>query len=225
MMRKENPKFEIPNPSQIVTLLGMLVVALLLISCKTKTVPQLEYMPDMYRQLSLRPQEQDPTAPAGVGMRQPPAGTVPRDYEPYMAGPADTSIANAMSNPLQPTRDVLEAGRKYFNNYCIVCHGARGDGRGFIVPKMTMPPPLFSEKVMHWSDGRIYHVISHGQGLMMSYATQLLPEQRWAIIHYVRALQRAAHPTPDDLAASKMSPYTLDDDLPDTARSQAWPAK
>ncbi len=194
-------------------------------SCKTKTFTQMEYMPDMYRQSSLRPQEPDQTAPAGVGMRQPPPGTVPRDYEPYLAGPLDTTLANAMGNPLQPTREVMEAGRKYFNTYCIVCHGARGDGRGFIVPKFTQPPILYSDKVMHWSDGRIYHVITHGQGLMNSYASQLLPEQRWAIIHYVRALQRAAHPTPEDIAASNMSPYTLEDDLPDTARAQAWPAK
>jgi mono/diheme cytochrome c family protein len=201
------------------------LAAFTVVSCTTKKYTQLEYMPDMYRQLSLRPQEPDASAPAGVGMRQPPPGTVPRDYEPYMIGVTDTTLANAMSNPLQPTPEVLAAGRKYFNNYCIVCHGARGDGRGFIVPKFTMPPPLFSDKVVHWSDGRIYYVISNGQGLMNSYASQLLPEQRWAIIHYVRALQRAARPSPDDVAASRMSPYTLDDDLPDTARTQAWPAK
>jgi mono/diheme cytochrome c family protein len=194
-------------------------------SCKTKSYGQLEYMPDMYRQLSLRPQEPDPTAPAGVGMRVPPPGTVPRDFEPYMLGMADTAAANAISNPLPATPEVLEAGRKYFNTYCIVCHGARGDGLGFIVPKMTMPPQLFNDKVMKWSDGRIYHVITHGQGLMMSYATQLLPEQRWAIIHYVRALQRAARPTEEDLRMARMSPYTLDDDLPDTAKAKLWPEK
>ena len=206
-------------------MLIVLVVSIGLLSCKTKSVAQLEYMPDMYRQLSLRPQEADPTAPAGVGMRQPPPGTVPRNYEPYLLGLADTTQANAMTNPLEPTPDVLEAGKKYYNNYCIVCHGARGDGLGYIVPKMTMPPQLFNDKVLKWSDGRIYHVITHGQGLMMSYSTQLLPEQRWAIIHYVRALQRAARPSAEDMAASKMSPYTLEDDLPDTAKAQPWPAK
>jgi mono/diheme cytochrome c family protein len=90
---------------------------------------------------------------------------------------------------------------------------------------MTMPPQLFNDKVMKWSDGRIYHVITHGQGLMMSYASQLLPEQRWAIIHYVRALQRAARPTEEDLRMAKMSPYTLEDDLPDTAKAKLWPEK
>ena len=135
------------------------------------------------------------------------------------------SRSKPINNPLPATPEVIEAGQKYYNNYCIVCHGARGDGLGFIVPKMTMPPQLFNDKVMKWSDGRIYHVITHGQGLMMSYATQLLPEQRWAIIHYVRALQRAARPTEEDLRLAKMSPYTLDDDLPDTAKAKLWPEK
>jgi hypothetical protein len=52
-----------------------------------------------------------------------------------------------------------------------------------------------------------------------------LPQQRWAIIHYVRALQRAARPTEEDVRLAKMSPYTLDDDLPDTSKAQLWPEK
>jgi len=211
--------------SRIILAIVMVAEVALFVSCKTKSFTQLEYMPDMYRQMSVRPQESDPSAPSGVGMRQPPAGTIPRHWQPYMLSLADTAEANATNNPLPPTAEVMAAGQKYYSNYCIVCHGARGDGLGYIVPKMTMPPQLFNDKVMKWSDGRIYHVITHGQGLMMSYASQLLPEQRWAIIHYVRALQRAARPTEEDLRMAKMSPYTLEDDLPDTAKAKLWPEK
>lgn len=201
-------------------------LALLALSgCKTKSYPILEYMPDMYRQASVRAQEQDPQAPNGVGMREPVKGTVPRGYEPYTLGFADSLEANALVNPLPATTEVLESGRKYYNTYCIVCHGARGDGLGFIVPKFTMPPPLFSDKLMAWPDGRIFHTITVGQGLMSSYASQIPPEQRWAIVHYVRALQRAAHPTETDLAAAKASLFSLESDLPDTARPELWPKK
>lgn len=203
----------------------LLLLALNLVSCKTKTIPQLEYMPDMYRQHSIHAQEFDPTAPNGVGMRQPVAGTVPRGYEPYTIALLDTNAANALPNPLQPTADVMATGQKYFNTYCIVCHGARGDGRGYIVPKFTMPPGLYSDKLMAWTDGRIYHTITMGQGLMPSYATQILPEQRWAIVYYVRALQKAAHPTSQDLQAARQSTVTLDSDLPDTGKTQRWPKK
>jgi len=203
----------------------LLLTALVLASCKTKSYPQIEYMPDMYRQPSLHPQEYDSTAPNGVGMRPPVAGTVARGYEPYTVAIADTNAANALVNPLQPTEDVLAAGKKYFNTYCIVCHGARGDGRGFIVPKFTMPPVLFSDKVMAWPDGRIFHTMTMGQGLMPSYATQIPAAYRWTIVYYVRALQRAAHPTPEDLQVAKRSMITLDSDLPDTGSAQRWPAK
>ncbi len=197
---------------------SLLMAATLLGGCKTKSQPLVEYMPDMYHQISVRAQEYDPTAPGGVGMRQPVAGTVARGYEPYPYTFADSLLADQMVNPLLPTQDVLETGRKYFDTYCIVCHGARGDGHGYIIPKFTQPPSLYSEKLLNWTDGRIYHTITLGQGLMNSYATQLLPEQRWAVVHYVRALQRAAYPTADDLQAAKDSTFTMESDLPDTAK-------
>lgn len=196
-----------------------------LTGCKTKSYPQLEYMPDMFRQPSVKAQEYDPTAPNGVAMRLPVAGTVPRGWEPYTLGIMDTLAANTLLNPLAPTTDVLEAGRKYYGSYCIVCHGARGDGMGYIVPKFTMPPSLYSDKLMAWRDGRFYHVMTLGQGLMNSYASQLTPEQRWAVVHYIRVLQRAAHPTAEDLQAAAGSAITLESDLPDTAKPALPPQK
>jgi mono/diheme cytochrome c family protein len=65
-----------------------------------------------------------------------------------------------------------------------------------------MPPSLLSQKVSQWPDGRIYHLITRGQNLMPSYASQILPEDRWAVIQYVRALERAANPLPQDLRVS-----------------------
>jgi mono/diheme cytochrome c family protein len=179
----------------------------------------------MYRQPSVKAQELDPNAPNGVGMRQPVKGTVPRDFEPYRFGFADSLEAKKLRNPLTPTKDVLAAGKKYYETYCIVCHGAKGDGYGYIVPKFTMPPSLYSEKLRGWTDGLIYHTISIGQGLMPSYATQIQPEQRWVVVHYVRALQRAAYPTPEDLQAMKGSAIGFDTDLPDTGKVQIWPKK
>lgn len=202
----------------------LLAIAVACVSCGPRTSTEVEYMPDMYRQLSVRAQEFDSTA--GVtGTRTPPPFTVPRDFEPYPWGIMDTTQAGLMQNPLEPTPDVLEAGRKYFNSYCIVCHGARGDGMGYIIPKFTQPPSLFSEKLVNWPDGRIYHVISMGQGLMNSYAMQLRPSQRWAVIHYVRALQRAAHPTAADLATAEKEGLTLESDQPDTGKATLWPKK
>jgi mono/diheme cytochrome c family protein len=62
---------------------------------------------------------------------------------------------------------------------------------------------LQSEKIQNWPDGRIFHVITAGQNVMPSYSTQVAQEDRWAIIHYIRALQRAKHPSEADLKTAE----------------------
>ncbi|MBK8130933.1 MAG: cytochrome c [bacterium] len=181
-------------------ILVLITTAFLMMSCGKKSMPVLEYMPDMYRQPSLKAQEFDPNSPNGVGMKVPPVGTVPVNFEPYSIALLDTLAANATVNPVTATTEVLDAGRKYYNTYCVVCHGVYGDGAGYIVPKFTQPPSLLSEKLLGWSDGRIYHTIMMGQGLMPSKAGAAAISSRFrrrrkrggaGIIHYVRALPGA----------------------------------
>jgi mono/diheme cytochrome c family protein len=203
----------------------LLLAALLSISCGKKSVPTLEYMPDMYRSPAQKAQELDPHTANGVGMRTPPVGAIPVDFEPYSYGLLDTLPAHAMVNPLTPSKEVLEAGRKYYNTFCVVCHGVIGDGKGYIVPKFTQPPSLLSDKVRNWPDGRIYHIATVGQGLMPSYKQQVPSDQRWAIIHYLRALQRAAAPMPGDSLAMVEGHYSFQDDAPDTAKAVDWPKR
>jgi mono/diheme cytochrome c family protein len=177
-----------------------LLVVLLAAGCSDKQKPTLEYMPDMSYGPRLGAQHEDPLRPGEPVMRDPVPGTVPRDYTPYRYAQADTAQAQAeLSNPLPRTAEVLGRGQRVYMTYCVVCHGEKGDGQGYIVPKFPMPPSLYSDKVRNWNDGRIFHVITRGQNLMPSYASQVLPEDRWAAIHFVRALQRAAHPDSQDV--------------------------
>jgi hypothetical protein len=75
------------------------------------------------------------------------------------------------------------------------------------IPRDFVPYPykningaaLQSDKVRNWPDGNIYHVITMGQNVMPSYASQITPGDRWAVIHYVRALQRSQHPSASDV--------------------------
>lgn len=185
---------------------------------RQKSKPMLEYMPNMAHSPAVKAQERQ--------MFLPVSGTVPRDWEAYPYEIGDTLKAAAeLSNPLPATLDVLEAGRKSFNTFCIVCHGARGDGKGYIVPKFPQPPSLLTERVGNWPDGRIFHVISRGQQTMPSYAFQLDPAQRWAVVHYVRVLQRAARPTSADLELMKKLRVDFSEDEPDTAGPKVWPER
>ena len=61
------------------------------------------------------------------------------------------------------------------------------------------PPSLHSEKVRTWNDGRIYAVIMDGQNVMPSYANLLDSDERWAVIHYIRALQRSLNAKESDI--------------------------
>ena len=185
-------------------LLAALALAFAAAGCgRQKQQTAMEYMPNMAYGPRLAAQHEDPMNPGHSINRNPVPGTVPRGFTPYRFAQEDTVAAmRELSNPLPRTADVLGRGQRVFMNTCVVCHGPIGDGNGYIVPVYPMPPSLLSEKVRAWPDSRIFHIISRGQNLMPSYASQILPEDRWAAVHYVRALQRAAHPTPADVAAS-----------------------
>ncbi|MBI4366471.1 MAG: cytochrome c [Deltaproteobacteria bacterium] len=157
-----------------------------------------EYMPDMADAVSVKAYEGDAASPGNRSVRPPVKGTIPRGFTPYPY-PESPEAAASLRNPLPRTTAILRQGQKTFQTHCQVCHGGRGLGDGPIVPKFPKPPSLVSEKVGAWTDGRIFHVITRGQNLMPSYAAQVSPEERWAAIHYVRVLQRAAHPTPEDI--------------------------
>jgi mono/diheme cytochrome c family protein len=168
---------------------------------RQKQQTALEYMPNMAYGPAIHAQSEDPMSPGISSMRSPVPGTVPRDFTPYRYAAGDSLLAQReLTNPLPRTAEVLGRGQRVFMNTCVVCHGPKGDGQGYIVPKFPMPPSLLSAKVSGWPDGRIFHVITRGQNLMPSYDAQILPEDRWAVIHYVRALERAANPTAQDLA-------------------------
>lgn len=160
----------------------------------THEQPGFIYMPDMVYSPALKAQEEG-------SMRVPPAGTIPRGFTPYKQ--TDPVVAGKeLKNPLRATRTVLYRGQKVFNTYCLVCHGPYGEGDGPVAPKFGRPPSL-QERPMTWPDGQIFHTITKGQNLMPSYATQIQPQDRWAIVHYIRALQRAKHPTPEDLKVAQ----------------------
>ena len=129
--------------------------------------------------------------------RPPVPGTIPMSHFPYHIQGNDEASAKlaeaTLTNPLEPTLDVQKRGQKLFNVFCIVCHGPRAEGDGRIVgPDLfPAPPSLHTAQAKGFKDGRIFHVISRGQNKMPPYADRIDPVDRWAIVHYVRALQKA----------------------------------
>jgi len=157
-----------------------------------------------------------PDAKSGVEVRHsgmmltPPAGTMPRDFTPYQLDMLDIAAAKALRNPLLPTPDVLRRGQASFAVYCTPCHGNDGNSiNGYVAASAAFPhrftgiPALNASNVAALSDGELFHIITTGKPRMPSYRAQLMPESRWAVVHYLRALNRAALAATDTAAALK----------------------
>jgi mono/diheme cytochrome c family protein len=121
-------------------------------------------------------------------------------------------VANAIARdeslsqpaPAAVTMALLERGRARFDIYCAPCHGRDGDGNGVIVQRgFPRPPSYFGEALRNASNQLLYEVITHGYGVMFSYADRVGPADRWAIVAYIRALQASASATVADVPADK----------------------
>jgi hypothetical protein len=156
--------------------------------------PNVELIQDMMESPALKAQDFDTYNRDEGSSRLPPENTVPVGYAkyPYHMQP---DLGAKLKNPLagKMTPEVIELGRTKFETYCAVCHGYEGKGDGPVSVKMAVKPPsLMTDKIVtQYTDGHIFHVISDGQGVMASYAYQLVdPNDRWAIVNYVRSLQK-----------------------------------
>ncbi|MFA3782064.1 quinol:electron acceptor oxidoreductase subunit ActD [Melioribacteraceae bacterium 4301-Me] len=182
---------------------GFLVLVALFTSATTYfTLNKLMYMVPfnwMDEQAKVIPQQPSKIFADGFGMRQPVNGTVARGQIPFLYKNNPDEAAKDLVNPLLPSVENLKLGEQKFNIYCSPCHGYHAEGDSRLQGQFPNPPSLHSEKVRNWSDGRIFYVITEGQNIMPSYATQLTPEERWAVILYIRALQRSLNAKESDL--------------------------
>ncbi|HEX5745461.1 MAG TPA: cytochrome c [Archangium sp.] len=126
-------------------------------------------------------------------MRQPPPGTVPRNRRGkehlFLTGKDGPDGGYVDVIPLTLTLEVLQSGRHSFDIYCAACHGLLGDGASQVARNMGLRTPPSLLDLPPYPNGHYYEVISEGYGLMPAYAEKLSPEQRWAVVAYVRALQ------------------------------------
>lgn len=159
----------------------------------------------MRRQPKYRPEAESTFFADGRAMRTPPEGTVAQGElkadEDFATG--RTGKGFLVKAPIEVTEATLKRGEERFNIYCAACHDRSGTGRGMAVQR-GFPPPidLNSERVRSFADGEIFNVISHGVRNMPSYAAQVLEGDRWAIVAWVRVVQRSQHATLQDVPAT-----------------------
>lgn len=134
-------------------------------------------------------------------------GTVARGYlredDHFYRGKVDGDFATGFPDRIQVTDELLARGQERYNIYCSVCHDPTGNGNGMVVQRgFKQPEPYHSDRLREMPDGYYYEVITGGFGMMPGYAYQIKPEDRWAIIAYIRTLQLSQHATWDDVPES-----------------------
>lgn len=152
--------------------------------------------PGMKRQPKYKPQAESAFFSDGRVDRPIPARTVSRDALPESTlttgKAADGSWQKGFPAGLIVDAKLMAHGKERYSIYCQPCHGALGDGNGITKQYgMGATPTYHDDRLRQIAEGEIFNTITHGKGNMLSYADKLLPEERWAVILYVRALQRA----------------------------------
>ncbi len=169
----------------------------------TRNAP-IEVFPDMDRQPRYGAQAESSFFADGRTARKPVPGTVAQGQLNQDEG-FHTGVVNGMylgQNPLEITEAVLLRGQERFNIYCAPCHDRVGTGRGVVGERsMWLANNLHDDRIKTMVDGEIFQVMSYGRRSMSGYRFQVPARDRWAIVAYVRALQRTTSGTVEDVPA------------------------
>jgi mono/diheme cytochrome c family protein len=206
----------------IFILVGIATLAVLGFRGQKSARPEIEIFPDMVRQPKVRAQ-----SPLGFfaddrGARKPIEGTVPIGYVMPAAGAGDDSFRSQLGFsagndyyntgkmganwgtglPLDVTPELMARGQQRFNINCAVCHGAAAAGDGIVKQYgLATVVSLQQERIRAMADGEIFDTITHGKNTMMAYGPRVPVADRWAIISYLRALQRSQNASASDVPA------------------------
>lgn len=166
--------------------------------------PNREYMPDMVSSAAYEAFAASELTSDGRAMLKPPAGTLARNQDVFAYGPGPQEAARAgreVDNAVPENELVHKRGAIAFSRWCGPCHGASGQGDGPVTRLFPRPPSLTAAHAQDMADGQMFHVITHGQGVMPAYAQQIGARDRWMIIHHIRKLQYDAQ-----VAAAQATP-------------------
>lgn len=183
-----------PNINEVIFLS---LLSLLLNGCdRNRNTPGWDYFPDMFYSTAYETFTKNPNFKDGITMRVPPAGTVPRGFIPfnYTVDPESRVRAGIeLTNPVPPTAEAITRGKTVYSTFCIGCHGIKGAGDGHLFTSGLYPlkPRMLTGSIAeNLKDGEIFHTISLGLGSMGAHGSQISSEDRWALVLYIRTLQK-----------------------------------
>lgn len=199
--------------AKTLSILGIAAFGAMLAGCKAGGDNQgLEYAPQMYHSVAYEPLTQIVNEDQGqwlstredgkgeffnsnvynpnhMNMREPVEGTVPRNKSgmlPHRLKQFQLEDAALIENPIASSDEVLKEGKTLFEQYCVACHGEKGQGDGKVGEIIGGVANLTGGAYINLPEGHIFHVITKGKGRMGAHGSQITPENRWKIVHYVK---------------------------------------
>ncbi|MBC7924308.1 MAG: cytochrome c [Bryobacteraceae bacterium] len=174
----------------------------------TSRQPPIYVFPDMRFQGKYKPQGERPFFADRRASRLPVAGTVAlgnlSSDEGYHTGLVSSMYVG--KNPEPMNEQLLVTGQRRFNTYCSPCHDRTGGGNGVVGKRsIWIASNLLEDRIKQYNDGELYYVITNGRRTMPGYKNQIAEKDRWAIVSYVRALQRATMGTMEEIPADLRS--------------------
>jgi mono/diheme cytochrome c family protein len=179
--------------------------------------PRIHLNPNMDNQVRYANQLANPWFADGRAMRPPVEGTVARGGleldTHYFRGTVGEAYAEDFPEQVEVGHALMDRGRERYGIYCAPCHGLSGYGDGIVARRadalqqgLWIPPASFhAEPAYGRPVGHIFNTITNGIRTMPAYASQIPVEDRWAIVAYVRALQRSQHASLEDVPEDKRS--------------------
>ncbi len=200
----------------VATLLAVIPPAVILAARATnKTEPPIHPIGNMDWQPKIKPQRPNPLFVDDRGSRLPVVGTIARgelfDDEHLYRGVVEEEWATTFPEQVAINEETMRRGQERFDIFCSVCHGKTGDGKGMVhlraterqEPNWRPPSSLHDGPIRQQPIGQLFNTITNGVRNMPAYGSQISVEDRWAILLYVRALQRSQNANPEDVPADQ----------------------
>lgn len=161
----------------------------------SSTSPPIHVNPSMFDQPKYKAQAASDFFYDGKAMRAPVAGTVARGHlkedVAFLTGMGAGGTPLATS-PVAADDALVARGKDRFGVYCQPCHDERGEGKGILFQRASVPTAnLLDKRIRDLPDGGIFDTITNGKGLMPAYRYPIAVKDRWAIVAYVRKLEKA----------------------------------
>lgn len=171
----------------------------------------------MDNQPKINPQEKSEVFSDQRGMQPAVEGTIAKGWLNHQmeVGYAQEDLSAYYSNPVAITEESLLKGAENYRVYCSICHGDLGNGglTGKLKGGHFAPPSFHSKILKEGSDGLIYQAIVRGKNTMPSYAKQIPADVRWAIVNYIRVLQRSQDAKEADLEVKVAEDKTVKEEV------------